>query len=174
MNKQLENHTTVDSMIELVDIFPTLTDITGLPKVPTCPIESNKTILCSEGFSFAPLLSKFYRRDAQKTWKTGVFSQYSRPDDTPQENTDLPNLNDIKIMGYSLRTASMRYTEWVSFNHTTFQQNWTHVHAGELYLHDSDPYEVENQYKNPKYLDLVKKLSVQLRQGWRHALPVLN
>jgi len=60
-------------------------------------------------------------------WKDAVFSQYPRPSDYPQENTDLPSLVDIKIMGYAMRTKHYRYIEWVSFNHTTYFADFNQV-----------------------------------------------
>uniref|UniRef100_A0A672YHB2 Iduronate 2-sulfatase n=1 Tax=Sphaeramia orbicularis TaxID=375764 RepID=A0A672YHB2_9TELE len=50
-----------------------------------------------------------------------AFSQYPRPADTPQENSDLPDLKDIKVMGYSVRCWYYRYTLWLGFNPKTFQ-----------------------------------------------------
>ncbi|MEA2710638.1 MAG: iduronate 2-sulfatase [Phycisphaerales bacterium] len=71
-----------NSIVELVDVYPTLCELAGLP-----------TPNGLEGTSLAPLL-----RDPSKTLKTAAFSQYPRQDD--------------KIMGYSIRTIHYRYTEW--------------------------------------------------------------
>jgi len=34
-------------------------------------------------------------------WKAAVFSQYPRPSDYPQEDSDRPDLVNITIMGYA-------------------------------------------------------------------------
>jgi len=60
-------------------------------------------------------------------WKTAVFSQYPRPSDFPQINSDLPSLKDIKIMGYTMRTHLHRYTEWVGFDPVHFKANFCEV-----------------------------------------------
>ncbi len=51
-----------DALVELIDIYPTLSDLAGLPLPEHL-----------EGTSFAPLLN-----DADRPWKKGAFSQYPR------------------------------------------------------------------------------------------------
>lgn len=72
-------------LVELVDIYPTLAELAGLP-VPAG----------IEGTSFEPLL-----RDPQRSWKTAAFSQYPR------------SSGDKLLMGYSMRSARYRLTVWV-------------------------------------------------------------
>lgn len=105
-------------------------------------------------------------------WKTAAFSQFPRPSVEPQADSDKPHLADIRIMGYSMRTPRHRYTEWVAFDPAQYLANWTHVYARELYLHDVDVHEDENVAYVSKYAGLVNKLSLQLKRGWRAALPV--
>ena len=56
-----------------------------------------------------------------------MFSQYPRPSDYPQENSDLPSLKDIRIMGYAMRTKAYRFVEWVAFNHTSYEADFDEV-----------------------------------------------
>jgi len=167
------------SLVENVDLFATLSELATLQVPPTCPTDPFDVEFCTEGTSFAPHIS-----NAIKRWETGVdssvskhegkpavFSQYPRPSEYPQEDTDLPRLKDIKIMGYSMRTQRYRYTEWVKFDPENFKADFTQVHARELYLHESDPLEVFNVADFPLYHQLVEKLSLKLIAGWRHALP---
>jgi len=166
------------ALIELVDMFPTLAELTDLPVPPICPKKSFDIKLCTEGLSFANHLYNSIKNfklnisnNLEVDGKSAVFSQYPRPSVYPQENTDLPNLKDIKIMGYSMRTHHYRYTEWVEFNPNTFTANFANVYARELYLHDSDPLEVYNVASFPYYSELVLKLQRKLIAGWRKALP---
>ena len=77
-----------EALVESVDLFPTLCDLTGLPLDQEL-----------EGLSFVPLL-----KDPQRDWKQAAFSQYRRV---------IPGYGKIsKGMGYSMRTNRYRFTEW--------------------------------------------------------------
>jgi iduronate 2-sulfatase len=71
-----------DAIIEYVDLYPTLLDLTGIP-IPDY----------LEGTSFKPVIEK-----PDIAWKKAAFSQYPR--------------NNARIEGYSIRTRDFRYTEW--------------------------------------------------------------
>jgi iduronate 2-sulfatase len=85
--KNAGQHT--DALVEFVDIYPTLSDLAGLP-VPAQ----------LEGLSARPVLE-----DPTRRWKTAAFSQYPR-------NTGKGGLGSV--MGYSMRTERYRFTVWVS------------------------------------------------------------
>lgn len=74
-----------DALVELVDVYPTLTELAGLPLPKDL-----------EGLSLAPLLAQ-----PGQSWKSAAFSQFLRSKE--------------KIMGYSIRTRNFRYTEWQDF-----------------------------------------------------------
>jgi arylsulfatase A-like enzyme len=74
------------AFVELVDMYPTLADLCGLP------LPSHL-----EGTSFVPLLA-----DPSKAWKPAAFSQYLRPGVK----------GSPAVMGRSIRTDRWRYTEW--------------------------------------------------------------
>lgn len=71
-----------EALTELVDIYPSLCELCGLPLPKHL-----------EGFSFAPLLTEPNRK-----WKNAAFSQYLRE----RKN----------VMGYSLRTNRYNFTRW--------------------------------------------------------------
>ncbi|XP_078602080.1 iduronate 2-sulfatase-like isoform X1 [Branchiostoma floridae x Branchiostoma japonicum] len=164
-----------DALVELVDIFPTLAEMANLRTPPLCPTDSSKVELCTEGSSFVPVILNVTggtsRQNIVTSWKPAVFSQYPRPSQKPQINSDLPHLKDIQYMGYSMRTEQYRYTEWVTFNPNTFKPDFDRVAARELYLHDTDELEDHNVAGKSEYRHLVTQLSQQLRKGWRNALP---
>jgi iduronate 2-sulfatase len=77
------------AIVEYVDLYPTLAHLAGL----TPPEEL-------DGQSFHRLLE-----DSQASGKELAFSQFARP-----FSPDVP-----EMMGYSIRTATLRYTRWVAF-----------------------------------------------------------
>ena len=180
-NGKITNSFSTEQFVELVDMFPTLADLAGLSVPPTCPADSSKTDFCTEGTSLVPLINNVTKhnpstKDGNKIirWKNGTFSQYPRPSDTPRQDSDLPHLVNITIMGYSLRTADYRYTEWIGFDHIKFEGNWQDVHGRELYLLQTDSQEDFNMADEPQYQTVAKELSVKLRAGWRYSLPVFE
>ncbi|XP_020392014.2 iduronate 2-sulfatase [Rhincodon typus] len=150
-----------DVNVELVDLFPTLCQVLKLPQPPACPPPSFHVDLCTEGKSIAHYLNP---NAASWNRQLFVYTQYPRPADTPQMNSDLPLLKDIQVMGYSIRCDGYRYTEWVGYNASTFSANLSAIHAGELYLHKTDPGEDNNLYNNIVFTEMVQKLSALLRK----------
>ncbi|MDZ4287840.1 MAG: sulfatase [Prosthecobacter sp.] len=104
------------SLAELLDLFPTLVDLCGLPKPAGI-----------EGDSLVPVL-----KNPSATVKPAAFTQHPRPAYFDREPDKKP-----KAMGCSVRTAQVRYTEW---------RDWTTgaVIARELYDTESDPAELRN------------------------------
>lgn len=76
-------------LVELVDIYPTLADLTGL----TPPADL-------DGKSFAALFN-----DPAQSGKDIVLSQFTRPF----------KKSDPEVMGYSVRTPTHRYTRWIDW-----------------------------------------------------------
>ncbi|XP_078403803.1 iduronate 2-sulfatase isoform X1 [Cetorhinus maximus] len=147
---------TRDVNVELVSLFPTLCQVLRLPRPPRCPASSFHVDLCTEGKSMA----KYLHSDAKNSNHESIaYSQYPRPADTPQLNSDLPLLKDIRVMGYSIRSVDYRYTEWVGYNASTFSANLSDIHAGELYLYRTDPGEDNNLYNNIEFAGVTQKLS---------------
>lgn len=79
------------ALTELVDLFPTLCDLTGNP-IP-------KNI---HGLSLKPVLN-----NSAAKWKAGAFSQYFKN-----------KRGAGKVLGTSIRTDRYRYTEWRKKDHT--------------------------------------------------------
>lgn len=77
------------ALTELVDLFPTLCEIAGLP--------------APGDLDGASLVDLFENPD--QLWKRAVFSQHPR---------EIPGLGPG--MGYSMRTSRYRYTEWGAFD----------------------------------------------------------
>ncbi|XP_019509712.1 PREDICTED: iduronate 2-sulfatase [Hipposideros armiger] len=150
-------------LVELVSLFPTLAGLAGLHIPPRCPVPSFHVQLCREGQS---LLKHFWFHDSEEDLalrdnprESIAYSQYPRPADSPQWNSDKPSLEDIQVMGYSIRTIDYRYTVWVGFSPHEFLANFSDVHAGELYFVDSDPLQDHNVYNDTQGGDLLRSLT---------------
>lgn len=110
------------SLVELVDLYPTLTAL--------CGITPPKTL---DGISLVPLLA----RDPAGALKSGAFTQHPRPAYFDRTEKGKPD-----AMGYSVRMERARYTEWREWPSGT-------VMARELYDHEKDPAELENVIDDP-------------------------
>lgn len=149
-----------------MSLFATLAELAGLQVPPACPERSFGVELCTEGTS---LVHHFNVSEGEVQEGCGntercfdeepaAFSQYPRPADTPQWNSDKPKLKDIRIMGYSMRTPDYRYTLWVHFDPSNFTADFEDVHAGELYMMENDPHQDYNIYDNASHGRFYKKL----------------
>lgn len=121
------------SLVELVDVFPTLVDLCGLPQPAGL-----------EGLSLAPVLE-----DPSKAVKTAAFTQHPRPAYYDREPSKQPS-----SMGCSVRTGKVRYTEW---------RGWVtgEVTARELYDNSQEPAETRNVVEDEQFagaLDEAKQL----------------
>lgn len=157
-----------DALVELVDIFPSLCEIANVAVPPLCKTDSQNVRFCSEGISFLPVIKYLTYKEPFK-WKKAVFNQYPRPSKEPRLNSDQPALENITIMGYSIRTEDYRYTKWVKFDNKNFKPNWGNIIDDELYDLRKDP--LEDQNIADEMPDVVETLSKQLKDGWREALP---
>jgi arylsulfatase A-like enzyme len=133
--------TRIDALVEFVDIYPTLTELAGLPLPGHL-----------QGASATPLLS-----DPGRPWKRAAFHQFLRegiwaaPDGIP-------------YMGYAVRTERFRYVRWMNWETRT----WV---ARELYDLEADPGETVNLAEQPEYSETVADLDALRAAGWRRAVP---
>ncbi|MBL8177541.1 MAG: sulfatase [Bryobacterales bacterium] len=138
------NGTHSQRLVELVDIYPTLAELAALKPPPDL-----------EGESFVPLL----RQPGKPTWKKAAFSQYPRPAQQPKpQSTD--SILKQGIMGYTMRTETMRYTEW---------RQDARVLETELYDHRRDPNETVNVAAQLTYKDPLTAMQKQMQAGWQGA-----
>lgn len=123
------------ALAELVDLFPTLTARCGLPAVPGL-----------DGASLVPVLA-----DPSASVKPAAFTQHPRPAYFDREPAKVP-----RAMGYSVRTAQGRYTEW---------RDWQTggVVARELYAEADEPAETVNLADDPRFAPVRRSAEALLR-----------
>jgi iduronate 2-sulfatase len=156
------------ALVELVDIYPSLCELAGLPLPEHL-----------EGKSFVPLLN-----DPDQEWKTAAVSQFPNPalrewaanplSEGMRQTFFGPLIEEVEakiikqqgkrwnrdlfenhLMGYTLRTGRHRLVVWRDHRDPKAEPVFV-----ELYDHQSDPSETTNIAAD--HAELVRKLSAQL------------
>ncbi|ELU18182.1 hypothetical protein CAPTEDRAFT_143432 [Capitella teleta] len=148
----MTNPGVTNRMVEMVDIFPTVIEAAGLPKVSACPERPDGIALCTEGVSLLPLV----KNPNHEPWKNRVFWQARSQ-----------SYKGI-LTGYSMRNNEFRYSEWIESTHGQ-PREWPKPHASELYDKIRDPGENYNLANDTSYNDVIATLSAQVHDGWRAA-----
>lgn len=127
-----------EQLVELIDLYPTLVALAGLPDRDRLPVDS--AILADtklDGINFGPLLD-----DPTRETKPAAYSMASRSDQPEADHA-----KHLSYLGRSVRTANWRYTEW------------DQGHRGvELYDHRNDPRELVNLADQPEHASRRKDL----------------
>ncbi len=125
-----------EALVESVDLFPSLCAICDVPLASGL-----------QGSSWRGIFD-----DPERLWKRAAFSQHPRV---------IPGVGPG--MGYSIRTARHRYTEWSGID--------SPYSTAELYDYRESRNEVSNIANQPQNLSLVNGLAHMLREGWQGSLP---
>lgn len=125
------------SLVELIDLFPTLVDLCGVA-APTG----------LEGKSLRPLLD-----NSAAPGRTAAFSQFPRP--------WIYRSAQPAQMGYAVRTPTHRYIEWRKFGTDEVVERELYAYRGE------EQFEVENLANRPTEAELVKVLAALLPRSVR-------
>ena len=128
---------------ELVDLYPTLADLCGLP----IPKEL-------EGVSLKPVLE-----DPNRPWKKGAFTQVVHNRGGGRADAGRKGKGG-KSTGRSVRSERYRYTEWNDGSDGV-----------ELYDQQNDPHEWNNLANDPKMAAVLKEMKTLLNNGWQSAKP---
>ena len=117
-----------NTLVESVDIYPTLAALAGLPPPPDV-----------DGTSLLPLW-----KEPNKTLSPAVFSEYPRcaPVDAGWTHTQScvhTERSNFTVMGYSVRTDNWRATFWMYWDGLRLAANFSQPPAAtELYAHQGD------------------------------------
>ncbi len=132
----IEKNIKIDHPVELLDLFPTVFELAGVPQSPQ-----------EEGISLVPLMDNDKKTTVSKDY---AISQYHR------RNT---------IEGYSIRTDKYRYTEWHDNKYRSYNPyKEKNIMATELYDYSSDPLESKNLIDDPAYSSIKQKMKAKLKK----------
>jgi iduronate 2-sulfatase len=163
-----------EALVELVDMYPTLCELAGLPLPEHL-----------EGHSFVPLLDAPHR-----SWKKAAFSQYPNPALREWAANPLslgmretwfgPLIEEVEariiaqqgdkwnrelfeqhLMGYTMRTDRYRLVVWRDHRDAEAEPLFV-----ELFDHQTDPGETNNVAKD--HPEIVRELRKQLAAGWKN------
>jgi hypothetical protein len=123
-----------NSLVEFVDVYPTLVDLCGLPKADVDGV-SLKPVLENPAVTVKPVAISQYPKSAGVTKKEGVKGTAKRD-----------------VMGYSIRDDRWRLTLWRSLADNTIVDT-------ELYDEVNAPTEPENLAKKPENQEVIARLS---------------
>ena len=166
-----------DALVELVDMYPTLCELAGLPLPDHL-----------EGTSFKPLLD-----DPEQEWEAAAFSQFPNPalrewaanplQPSMRETFFGPLIKEVEqriiaqqkekwdrelfennLMGYTMRTDRYRLVVWKDIENPGADPI-----AIELFDHLKDPHETTNIAG--AHSGLVAALLKQMNAGWKGSLP---
>ncbi|KAK2168970.1 hypothetical protein LSH36_13g25067 [Paralvinella palmiformis] len=145
---------TTRSLVEGVDLYPTIVEAAGLGKVPSCPNQSSKIQVCTDGKSMLSLIE-----NPEKKHRKVVYSQIA---------------SGGQFMSYTIRTDRYRYIDWAEVKkkqrsdglwdlrmdwELTGDPWWT-----ALYDRKVDPEERFNMTGDPRYRHVETKLRDRLHQ----------
>ncbi|MCG6187238.1 sulfatase [Maribellus maritimus] len=138
--------TATDAIVQMVDIYPTLADISGFDAPSDLA-----------GHSLVPLL-----KDPDTKWDYPAFTLQARTvNPRPREGGSKYSFNprvdsqNPTIFGRSVRVKRYRYTEWDEGRL-----------GAELYDYEKDPKEFKNLADSPDYQNIRKKLAEILRTNF--------
>jgi len=153
------------ALVEVVDIYQTVCDVMGV----TLPDDT----VAFDGTSLKPVLESPETTSDFKPYALSTFPrcahvgmpQYgARGQKGGADNTCLEvERTDFTWMGYTMRTARWRYTEWVGWNGTSLTPLWGQLKAAELYDHQLDvgAWTDADKYENVNLVTTTPKAVVQ-------------
>eukprot|EP00095_Tigriopus_kingsejongensis_P003476 maker-scaffold264_size232020-snap-gene-0.9 protein:Tk03476 transcript:maker-scaffold264_size232020-snap-gene-0.9-mRNA-1 annotation:"iduronate 2-sulfatase" len=152
---QLQPKRFISTMVEALDVYPTLVEMAGLGSMPACNGHDRRKSFCTQGTS---------RLSVQTNDKNAyAVSQYPRPSTKIQWDSQSPRLQFINFMGYSARYQDIRYTWWVPFDNKAIKPNFDTTIAEELYDYSKDPGGDFNVASDNKYAKLIRKLREMIK-----------
>eukprot|EP00041_Stephanoeca_diplocostata_P025661 m.677149 g.677149 ORF g.677149 m.677149 type:complete len:547 (-) comp22794_c0_seq3:164-1804(-) len=164
-------------IVEAVDLYRTLADLTGVGQqyVESGVDGASRSALIvpdnASTTAAAVANESFARSQFPRCWTAIPENATNLPALDRTDCQDIPK-EQFDIMGYSIRTAQWRFTEWRVWDGETLKGRWDIPANGtELYFHGNDTGDVfatetVNRAGDPSLASLVRSLRVQLRAAF--------
>lgn len=152
-----------ERVVEMVDLFPTLIELTGVDPLPFCKGDEPPSVACLQGESYADE----FIQDTPEAGKAYAFSQW-------------PGAKDLSSMGYTVRSRDgFRYTEYVPYSKQDYNGTWapaSEPSKENLFDYTADYWETVDWSKSkargrspdPKHTAAIAKLKRVLRSQYAH------
>ena len=146
----------------MVDVYPSLAALTGLPDPATIGEQLN-------GTNISPVFDAPTDANLTSALKTAAFSQFAKMNTTSVFNKF--HRNQTKLMGYTIRVDAWRYTVWFPFDDVAIKPilapatelgRELYTHAGNAGLWLNWPGENVNLVDDPAHAQLVASLHARV------------
>jgi iduronate 2-sulfatase len=156
---QTDHGVVTRSLVEGVDLYPTIVQAAGLGTIPKCPPGSSDVAVCTEGKSFLPLV-----KNPDEPFRSAAFTQ----------------IRQGGFMVYAVRTDRHKYVAYARIKKKTDENGrylitnvWDHGEFWtELYDLHKDPEERHNKTNSVDYKDVKERLGNKLRSFFTGAINV--
>jgi len=170
-----------ERLVEMLDLFPTIVDLAGLPPLPTCQgLDQPPGVICLQGTSYA---AEFATTNESTRITDGSGNNVSGADSGGGLHAAIVDAKEYAFtqwpfpkwgnrtalrMGYTVRTMDgYRLTEYVYYNLDVFRGEWRQgTDDVELYDYNTDPWETTNHASSESYAPIVNRLRAVLRQQY--------
>ena len=147
--------------LDLVDIFPTLSSLAGLPPPPDAAYLDGTDLSALFKDPTLALKGEAFHQYPACGMRNGINETRGECNNTPKTQFD--------YMGYSVRNSLWRYTLWLPWNGTALSAAWDSAeYEEELYSHGGDISMDFDAYENVNLASSNPGVSKQLRARLRN------
>ena len=154
-----------DQFVQMTDLYPTLSEVAGLPTVPACKGDPDPTVNCTHGRSYASAFGVGNSPPRQYAIHQWPYNQYAT---TAIPHTANPTIGK-GTMAYGIRTAQFRYIVNMKFDIRSGTPDWSSTISKQLYDMQHDTHETTNlavqAESNVTVLQTMAALHLKLREA---------